>query len=145
MTMLKQAMCLTAGLGLLSAEVSLAQQAGTEGQTVEVSHIHLGVRDIPSALAWFDRVFRWKPAFHDGRMAVLPAKPGIILDKSEHDAVATLSFQSKDVDKDYERLVGRGAVSLEAPNDKPYGVRGAYIKGPGSLTIELEGPLKNPN
>jgi predicted enzyme related to lactoylglutathione lyase len=145
MNMLKNAMCLAAGFGLLSATVSLAQQAGTEGEKLEVGHIHLGVKDIPSALAWFEKVFHWKPVYHDERMAMLALKPmGIILDKSENDAVATLGFQSKDVDKDYQRLVGRGAVSLEAPNDKPYGVRGAYIKGPGSLKIELEGPLKNP-
>jgi predicted enzyme related to lactoylglutathione lyase len=141
----KGAVCLIAGLGLLSMDVSLAQQAGKQGEKLEVAHIHLGVKNIPSALAWFEKVFQWKPVFQDERMAILPVKPmGVILDKSENNAVATLSFQSKDVDKDYHRLVGRGAVSLEAPNDKPYGVRGAYVKGPGSLKIELEGPLKNP-
>jgi len=145
MTMLTKAMCLAAGLGLLGADVSVPQQAGTQGEKLQVAHIHLGVKDIPSALAWFERVFQWKPVFQNERMAILPVKPmGVILDKSENDAVATLGFQSNDVDSDYQRLVGRGAVSLEAPNDKPYGVRGAYIKGPGSLTIELEGPLKNP-
>jgi predicted enzyme related to lactoylglutathione lyase len=143
--MLKKAMWLAAGLGLLSAEVSMAQQVGTQGEKLEVGHIHLGVKDIPSALAWFEKVFQWKPVFQNARMAILPVQPmGVILDRSENDAVATLSFQSNDVDRDYQRLVGRGAVSLEAPNDKPYGVRGAYIKGPGSLTIELEGPLKDP-
>jgi predicted enzyme related to lactoylglutathione lyase len=145
MTMLNKMMCLAMGLGLLSANTALAQQTSAEGEKLEMGHIHLGVKDIPSALAWFDKVFQWKPVFQDERMAILPVKPiGIILDKTETDAVATLGFQSKDVDVDFQRLVGRGAVSLEAPNDKPYGVRGAYIKGPGSLKIELEGPLKKP-
>lgn len=142
---MKMTMCLAAGLGLFSAGVSLAQQAGTEGEQLQVSHIHLGVKDVPSALAWFERVFQWKPVYQDARMAILPVKPmGVILDKTDNDAVATLSFQSEVVDQDYARLVGRGAVSLEAPNDKPYGVRGAYLQGPGSLKIELEGPLKHP-
>jgi len=116
-----------------------------EPVTLQVGHIHLGIKDLPAAVSWFERVFHWKPVFRNERMAVLPVKPtGVILDKSENDAVATLGFQSNDVDADYARLLGGGAVSLEAPTDKPYGVRGAYIKGPGSLTIELEGPLKNP-
>jgi predicted enzyme related to lactoylglutathione lyase len=143
--MLNKTMFLAIGLGLLGADAVPAQRATPEGEKLEIGHMHLGVKDIPSALAWFDRVFQWKPTFQDERMAVLPVKPiGIILDRADHDAVATLGFQSTNVDADYLRLIGRGAVSLEAPNDKPYGVRGAYIKGPGSLTIELEGPLRKP-
>ena len=143
--MLKRATYLAVALGLLSGEVSVAQKAGTGVETLEVGHIHLGVKDLSAALSWFERVFQWKPVFRNERMAVLPVKPtGVILDKSENDAVATLGFQSNDVDLDYARLLGRGAVSVEAPNNKPYGVRGAYVRGPGLLTIELEGPLKNP-
>ncbi len=142
---IKKAMYLGVALGLLSVEVSMAQQAGAGVETLQVGHVHLGVKDLPAAISWFERVFQWKPVFRNERMAVLPVKPtGVILDKSENDAVATLGFQSNDVDVDYARLLSRGAVSLEAPNNKPFGVRGAYIKGPGSLTIELEGPLKNP-
>lgn len=140
--MLKRAVCLAVGLAWLGVDAASAQQGKKEGETLEVAHIHLGVTDIPAALAWFERVFQWKPVYQVERMAILPSSPmGIILDKTPNDAVATIGFQSKDVDTDYRRLVGRGAVSLEAPNDKPYGVRGAYIKGPGSLTIELEAPL----
>lgn len=114
-------------------------------QTLEVGHIHLAVRDLPSAVAWFETVLQLKPTFQDQRLAVLPVKPtAIILDKADGDAAATLGFQSTNVDRDFQLLTGRGAVPLEAPNDKPFGVRGAYIKGPGSLTIELEGPLKDP-
>jgi catechol 2,3-dioxygenase-like lactoylglutathione lyase family enzyme len=138
-----RAMGLAVGLALLSADVVLAQAAGSKGEKVQVDHIHLGVTDIPTALAWFESVLQWKPVFQDERMAVLPATPiGIILDKTETNAEATIGFKSIDVDEDYQRLIGRGAVSLEAPNDKPYGVRSAYVKGPGALKIELEGPLK---
>jgi catechol 2,3-dioxygenase-like lactoylglutathione lyase family enzyme len=145
MIVLAYAIRIAAGLGLLSAHAALAQQTAREDEKLELDHIHLGVKDIPSALAWFERVFQLKPTYQDDRIAMLTLKPmTIILDKSSADAVATLSFRSNDVDKDYERLVGRAAVSLAVPSDKPYGVRGAYIKGPGSLTIELEGPLKTP-
>ena len=143
--MLKRAISFAMGLGLLSAEAAMAQKPGTDGEKLKVGHIHLGVKDVPSALAWFENVFQWKPTYQDERMAMLAVKPmGIILDKSDNDAVATLGFESKNVDKDYERLIRRGAVPIEAPNDKPFGVRSAYIKGPGGLKIELEGPLKKP-
>jgi hypothetical protein len=142
--MFKGAMHLAAGLGLLGAGVAMGQGGTTpRGRTLVMDHIHLGVRDLPSALAWFERVLQWTPTYRDDRIAVIAARPlTIILDKSDHDAAATLSFKSSNVDADFERLVGRGAVSLEAPNDKPYGVRGAYLHGPASLRIELEGPLK---
>ena len=141
--MLRHAMGIAAGLGLLVSGVSLAQKPAPEGEKLEMDHIHLGVTDIASALAWFERVLEWRPTYQDGRMAVLAPKPiTIILDQAASDAVATLSFRSTDVDKDYTRLVGRGAVSLGVPADRPYGVRSAYLKGPGSLKIELEGPLK---
>ena len=145
--MLKQVMCLAVGLAWVSPDVALAQTGGASsaGEKLQVDHIHIGVTDVPAALAWFERVFQWKPVFQNQRMAVLPVTPmGLILDQTDTNAAATLSFKSDDVDADYQRLIGRGAVSLEAPNDKPYGVRGAYVKGPGSLKIELEGPLKKP-
>ena len=143
--MLRAAIRIAVGLGLLTADASPAQQMARETTKMEIDHIHLGVKDIPSALAWFESVLQWKPTYQDERIAVLSVKPmTIILDKSSTDANATLSFRSDDVDQDHGRLVSRGAVSLEVPNDKPYGVRSAYLKGPGSLKIELEGPLKKP-
>jgi hypothetical protein len=142
--MLKGAMQLAVGLGLLGTSVTMGQGGATpRGRALVLDHIHLGVRDIPSALAWFERVLQWTPTYRDDRIAVIAARPlTIILDRSDHDAAAPLSFKSSDVDGDYQTLVGRSAVSIEAPNDKPYGVRGAYLQGPASLKVELEGPLK---
>jgi predicted enzyme related to lactoylglutathione lyase len=143
MIMLRTALRIAAGLGLLSGGVAMAERTVPQAEELRMDHIHLGVRDIPAALAWFETMFAWKPSYRDARIAVLALKPmTIILDHASTDAVATLSFRIEDVDREYERLVSRGAVSLEAPNDKPYGVRGAYLEGPASLRIELEGPLK---
>ena len=109
---------------------------------MKIGHIHVGVRDIPSALSWFEKVLQWKPTFQNDRMAVVQTEPiHIILDVEEVDAPVTIAFTSNNVDADYKRLIGRGAVSLEEPNDKPYGVRAAYIRGPGALKFEIEGPL----
>ena len=49
---------------------------------------------------------------------------------------------SDDCDRDYGRVVERGAETVSAPEDKPYGSRAAYVKGPGALTFEIEQPLK---
>jgi hypothetical protein len=37
---------------------------------------------------------------------------------------------------------GRGAEMIEAPQDRPWGARAAYLKGPGGLTVEIEQVLK---
>ena len=109
---------------------------------MEIGHIHVSVRDLPSALAWFDKVLGWKAGYKSDRMAILDSKPiHVILDAGEADTQAIIAFASEDVDADYRRLVGRGAAVLEEPTDKPYGVRAAYIKGPGALKFEIEGPL----
>ena len=38
-------------------------------------------------------------------------------------------------------VIDRGAVPLEPPTTKPYGVRAAYFRGPGALRCEIEGPV----
>lgn len=35
-------------------------------------------------------------------------------------------------------MAARGATILEAPKDRGYGARVAYLEGPGALKIELE-------
>ena len=66
----------------------------------------------------------------------------LILDAAEADTVATVGFESDDCDRDFQEVVERGAEVLEQPSDKPWGVRAAYIKGPGQLKFEIEGPVK---
>jgi uncharacterized glyoxalase superfamily protein PhnB len=69
---------------------------------------------------------------------------GVILDASATDSALTLGFDSEDCDADYRTLTGRGAETIEAPQDKPWGTRSAYLKGPGGVTVELEQLLKRP-
>ena len=35
----------------------------------------------------------------------------------------------------------RGAETLEAPEDRAWGVRAAYLRGPGRITFEIEQEL----
>lgn len=110
---------------------------------MKLNHIHLEVRDLTGALAWLARVWEVKPAFQNERMATVPFDSLIlILDRADQDTRATVGFESDDCDRDYQRVVQRGAVSLEEPTDRPWGVRAAYLQGPGALRFEIEGPLR---
>jgi uncharacterized glyoxalase superfamily protein PhnB len=65
----------------------------------------------------------------------------LILDAAAEDSSATIGFESDDCDRDYRAVVQRGAVPLEAPANRPWGMRAAYLRGPGGLKFEIEGPL----
>jgi predicted enzyme related to lactoylglutathione lyase len=110
---------------------------------MNLNHIHLGVRDLGAALAWLEQVWLLKPEFQNERMATITFGSFIlILDAAETDTVATIGFESDDCDRDFRAVVSRGAVALDPPSNKPWGVRCAYVQGPGRLKFEIEGPLK---
>jgi hypothetical protein len=106
------------------------------------NHVHLGVQDLSGALEWLQRVWQVGPAFQNERMATLQFEAFVlILDTSAEDSPATLGFESDNCDRDYLAAIARGAVALEAPTNQPWGVRAAYLRGPGRLKFEIEGPL----
>ena len=110
---------------------------------MRLNHIHVAVRDLSGALDWLDRVWQVKAQFQNDRMATLPFGAFIlILDSADTDSLATIGFESEDCDQDFRAVVERGAVPLEPPSNKIWGVRCAYIQGPGRLKFEIEGPLK---
>jgi catechol 2,3-dioxygenase-like lactoylglutathione lyase family enzyme len=108
---------------------------------MNLNHIHLGVRDLPTALEWLDRVWQLKPEFQNDRMATLHFGAFIlILDAAEADSLATIGFESDDCDRDFRAVLERGAAVLDPPSNKAWGVRAAYFEGPGRLKFEIEGP-----
>ena len=110
---------------------------------MNLNHVHLGVRDLGGALAWLEKVWQLKPDFQNERMATITFGSFIlIMDAAETDTVATIGFESDDCDRDFREVVERGAVALDPPSNKPWGVRAAYIKGPGQLKFEIEGPVR---
>ena len=110
-----------------------------------IDRLRLGVRDLPAAVSWLDKTLGWKPSYRDGRRAVI-ATGGekLQLDAADADSTATIALASKDADVDYLGMIGRGAASIEAPSDRPSGFREAYLRGPGGLVFEIEGPLAAP-
>jgi catechol 2,3-dioxygenase-like lactoylglutathione lyase family enzyme len=106
---------------------------------MRVSHVHCRVRDLQAAARWFEQVWQVVPAVHNERMVWLGfGEFGVILDGAPADSVVTLGFDSEDCDADYRTVTGRGAETIEAPQDRPWGARTAYLKGPGGLTVEIE-------
>ena len=110
---------------------------------MKLSHVHRRVRDLPAAAHWFEQVLQVAPVIHNERMIWLGfGEFGVILDAAPADSVVTLGFDSDACDADYRTVTGRGAGTIEAPQDRPWGARAAYLKGPGGLTVEIEQLLK---
>ena len=106
------------------------------------NHFHLRVRDLEETLVWFERVWQVEPTHTGKTFAIVPFGPiQLVLDVSDQDSIATLGFDSADCDRDCQSVVARGAIVLEDPADRSWGVRAAYIKGPAGLTLEIEQPL----
>ena len=131
---------------LLIAGVTIADGATaiqTKGAPMLASHIHLAVKDLPGAVRWLDQVWNLKPTYRDERMASVPfGKFTIIFDASATDTATTIGFDSSNCDEDFRAVVSRGGVVLEAPADRAWGVRSAYVQGPGALRFEIEQPLR---
>lgn len=134
----------SAALLLLLACARPGCAARSPGPALE--RVRLDVKDLPAALSWLDKVLDWKPSYRDERRALIGAGAvKLELDAAPSDSSATLALAGDDADADYRRLLERGAVSIEAPQDRPTGFREAYVRGPGALTVELDGPLAEPS
>jgi catechol 2,3-dioxygenase-like lactoylglutathione lyase family enzyme len=106
---------------------------------MKMSHVHCRVRDLPAAARWFEKVWQIGPVFNNERMVWLSfGELGVILDAASDDSIVTIGFDSQDCDTDYRLLTSRGAEPIEAPKDRPWGARTAYLKGPAGLTVEIE-------
>jgi glyoxalase/bleomycin resistance protein/dioxygenase superfamily protein len=110
---------------------------------MKLNHIHIRVRDLAGALAWLDTIWAVKPSFQNERMASVSLDPLIlILEKSDNETDTIIGFESEDCDRDFRRLVEKGAVVDSEPSNKPWGARTAYLKGPGALKFEIEALIK---
>ena len=109
-----------------------------------LNHIHLRVRDLDAAVIWFETILQVDPGFRNERMATFSFNSlTLIFDRANDDVSATVGFESDDCDRDFRAVVERGAIALERPTNKDWGVRTAYFKGPGELRFEIEGPIAN--
>ncbi|HUP22654.1 MAG TPA: VOC family protein [Thermoanaerobaculia bacterium] len=106
---------------------------------MELNHIHVYVRNLAPAVEWFERVCEARLTYRGDNMASLALGPlQLLLDSADEDGRITIGFSTKDCDAAFATLVGRRAAVIEPPTDRPYGVRAAYLPGPGAVTVELE-------
>jgi hypothetical protein len=107
---------------------------------VRLNHIHVAVRDLKGALAWLERVWEMKADFENERMATLVFDGfTLILDSADADSPATIGFESDDCDRDFQAFVGRGAVSFEPPENKPWKLDALTSKGPAGSSSRSRG------
>jgi catechol 2,3-dioxygenase-like lactoylglutathione lyase family enzyme len=105
-------------------------------------HLHVPVRDLAGALDWLKKVWDASPTFANGSMAVLALHgASLILDAADEDGVTTIGFASDNCDEDHRLASEGGAETIEAPEDRAWGVRAAYLRGPGRITFEIEQDL----
>ena len=109
-----------------------------------LNHVHLQVRDLKAAVEWLETVWQVPAGFRNERMATFSfGSFMLIFDATNADTPATVGFESDDCDRDFQALVERGAIVLEPPTNRDWGVRAAYLRGPGALKFEIEGPIGN--
>jgi catechol 2,3-dioxygenase-like lactoylglutathione lyase family enzyme len=109
-----------------------------------LNHIHLRVRDLNAAVDWFETILQVQPGFRNERMATISFNSlTLIFDAADDDVSAVVGFESDDCDRDFRTVTDRGAIAIEPPANKEWGVRTAYFKGPGGLKFEIEGPTTN--
>ena len=106
---------------------------------MKASHLHLKVTDLPGTLTWFEKILEIKPQYQNPHMASLPFGPlTLILDIGETGAETTLAFDVEDCEQAVAKASSLGAEILSQPVDQPWGVRAAYLKGPGAIVVEFE-------
>ena len=111
---------------------------------MKINHFHVYVRDLPAASEWFQRVCEAKLGYHDENMASLSlGGVQLLLDKADADSRSTIGFASENCDADFKAATARGAIATEPPTDRPWGVRAAYLRGPGAITVEVEQMLRS--
>lgn len=107
--------------------------------SIKLNHVHAKIRDLGAAVSWFETMFGLTPTHRDEWLAVFSWESfSLLLDASDVDSTLTLGFESRDCDADFHAVVAKGAIAIEPPADRPWGARGAYVRGPGALTIEFK-------
>ncbi len=110
----------------------------------QIAHVHVFVKDRPAAVEWLRTIWDAEPVAEDHEMSLFIFGPTqLVVNDVEDDIASTVAFTSDDCDRDYRTVISRGAVGVDEPKDMPWGVRAAFVQGPGRLTFEIEQPLSH--
>jgi len=104
---------------------------------------HVFVSARPGAVQWLEKVWDSSPVTEDHEMSLfIFSSTQLVINDVDEDIPSTIAFTSDDCDRDFQRVIGKGAVSVDEPKDMPWGVRAGFVQGPGKLTFEIEQPLE---
>ena len=121
-----------------------------------VNHIHIKSKDPKVTAEWFVSAFNVKivsdtlRSFGD-RFVITETEGGLKInisnertgetlgpaDADAHYGIEHFGFDTVDIKKDIDRLIGLGAELKEGPIDVPEGPIIAFISAPGDIRIEL--------
>jgi predicted enzyme related to lactoylglutathione lyase len=112
------------------------------------SRVIVYARDFGRTVAWYDDVLglaRYREFGSGGRITGVVYFLGAgFLEVSSHcegfgaaDGSVRLWLQVRDVDAESARLAAAGATVLEAPADRPWGLREAWVADPDGLRVCL--------
>lgn len=111
---------------------------------MKVSHMHLGFKNLEGAVCWMKDVLAKEPGYRNANMATFDFEnTSLVFDQSDDDTVLTFGVKTLDCDRAFAEMQRRGAVALDEPTDQPWGVRAAYIQGPGGVTLEIEQTMRS--
>lgn len=110
---------------------------------MKIGHIHIGLTDLDAAVEWMNHNLEKEPGYRNANMAAFYFDGiSFVFDKSDEDTALSVAISTDSCDAEFEKITLKGAQVIEAPANQPWGVRTAYLVGPGKITVEIEETLK---
>ncbi|MFQ5352618.1 MAG: VOC family protein [Candidatus Binatia bacterium] len=111
-------------------------------EVTQIGHVHVYVSDRPKAVDWLKTVWGTDPIAEDHEMSLFVfGSTQLVVNDVDEDILSTIAFISDDCERDYREAIAKGAVAVHEPQDKPWGVKAAFLEGPGKLIFEIEETL----
>ena len=108
-------------------------------QDSQIAHVHVFVSDRPGAVRWLEEVWGSSPVTEDHEMSLFVfGSTQLVINDVDEDIPSTIAFTSDDCDRDFQQVIGKGAVSVDEPKDMALCARAGFVQGPGKLTFEIE-------
>jgi lactoylglutathione lyase len=129
---------------------------------ISFSHMIFYVKDIPAALAFYEKAFGIKTkyihessqyaelstgstsiAFASEALGAMNLPKGYTRNNPEALPLACeITFTSADVQATYDHAINSGALAVAEPQQKPWGQTVAYVRDPNGVLIELASQMQ---
>jgi len=117
------------------------------------NHMHIGVRDLEQAIAFYRDILglevhpipgaNWAPVNIGPNLSLdLDQDPELVTDQPKP---VIIGFVVESADKTYAKLQAQGIALEGEPQDQYWGVRNFYLRDPDGYKIEVAQPLVRPS